>query len=112
MNSGERDKAEAFERLVEARMPDLKKRFKHFRNLANPYNYTFTPNQLEEILDTVDHEVLALKKVYAKFMIKKVDAKEEKALKDATEKIVSDAKEGIGTEMDDDDIPAFLKKKG
>ena len=120
-----RNKEEAFSRLAEKRLDEIKKRFKLFRNLANPYNYTFTPQKLQAIVDALNKEVKLVQDAYAPFI---KDEKGETQLKKATEKIVSNAKEGVKEidskneskptvtptliiETDDSEVPDFLKRK-
>lgn len=111
--SEERDPREAFSRLADKRLKMIAQNFKLLRNLANPYNYKFTPEDLSNITKNLEEQLQTLKKAYAKFS----DSK----LKEATGSIVEKAKAGVeesvapppvkSDRVPDDEIPEFLKKK-
>lgn len=134
----ERDKKEAFSRLIAKRLPVLAKQIKLFTNLANPYNYEFTSSQLRDTaieiiaksgavnraymkyLDPVDKEAI-IKAYKAEISFLQGSAKsDDTKLKVATEKIVKTATEGVRESVapppldetdDDSDVPDFLKRK-
>jgi hypothetical protein len=69
-----RDKRESFKRLSKSRLEQGKQLFKVFGNLGNPYNYSFTKEDLNHITAFFDAEVAKLRATYAKAMIDPAEA--------------------------------------
>lgn len=130
-----RDKKEVFQKLASARMTQMKKIFKLFRNLSNVYNYDYSEADYQKMIAEIDGEVSVLKSTFLtamkkrSAMVAKPDPISELVV--ATESIISEAADDAVTqsepveepeptkgepiftshEIDDSDVPDFLKKK-
>ncbi len=135
-----RDKRESFKRLSESRLKQGKQFFKVLKNLGNPYNYSFTKEDLNHILTTIEGEITDLRKTYVKAMADPVDANsgdkkgrpkkvripdsESTSTGSVAKEIAEEAKTTIAAgpiittrppvkieTASDKDVPDFLKKK-
>lgn len=59
-----KDKARSFERIAERRVTQAVKLMRLIGNLSNKRNYTYTEEQVRQVVETLEHEV---KQVKAKF---------------------------------------------
>ena len=56
-----KDKAQSFERIAERRVTQAVKLLRLIGNLANRRNYTYSEEQVRQIVETLDSEVKQLK---------------------------------------------------
>lgn len=56
-----KDKAQSFERIAERRVTQAVKLLRLISNLANRRNYTYSEEQVRQIVETLDNEVKQLK---------------------------------------------------
>ena len=56
-----KDKAHSFERIAERRVTQAVKLLRLIGNLANRRNYTYTEEQVRQIVETLENEVKQLK---------------------------------------------------
>lgn len=110
MTVAKRDAKDAFDRLTKSRMVKLQHDFKLIRNLANPYNYEYTPKQLDAILADIHLLVWQTKMAFEKGKklpeITKQMASEVKASVEDAPKPKAVEKASEISEV----VPAFLRK--